>query len=29
MDKTGFATGYDPVMSVREMAERARQAEAR
>jgi len=29
MDKTGFATGYDPAMSVREMAELARQAEAR
>jgi len=29
MDKTGFATGYDPALSVREMAELARQAEAR
>src|SRR5215475_2343543 len=29
MDKTGVATGYDPAMSVREMAELARQAERR
>ena len=29
MDKTGFATGYDPALSVREMAELAQQAEAR
>ena len=29
MDKTGFATGYDPAVSVREMAELARQAETR
>jgi 5,10-methylenetetrahydromethanopterin reductase len=29
MDKTGFATGYDPALSVREMAELARQAERR
>ena len=29
MTKTGFATGYDPSMSVRDMAELARQAEAR
>ncbi len=29
MEKTGFATGYDPSMSVREMAELARQAEVR
>jgi alkanesulfonate monooxygenase SsuD/methylene tetrahydromethanopterin reductase-like flavin-dependent oxidoreductase (luciferase family) len=29
VDKTGFATGYDPSMSVQEMAELARQAEAR
>src|SRR5215470_12865788 len=29
MDKTGFATGYDPAVSVREMADLARQAERR
>jgi 5,10-methylenetetrahydromethanopterin reductase len=29
MDKIGFATGYDPAISVREMAELARQAETR
>ena len=29
MKKTGFATGYDPSMSVRDMAEVARQAEVR
>jgi len=29
MNKTGFATGYDPSMTVRDMAEIARQAESR
>src|SRR5262245_37168318 len=29
MNKTGFATGYDPSMTVRDMAEIARQAEGR
>src|SRR5260370_33684887 len=29
MDNIGFATGYDPAISVREMAELARQAETR
>jgi 5,10-methylenetetrahydromethanopterin reductase len=29
LTRTGFATGYDPSMSVRDMAEVARQAEAR